>query len=273
MPTEESGIANEVRRLAKVLGAAEALRRITKEIFESLDDPFKGCRRVLCIQPHPDDCEYGAGATLAELADAGVEITYLTLTDGSKGTLDPSMDPRVLAQIRRLEQERAAKVVGVKKLLWLDYLDGELPYSAEVRSKLIEAIRAEKPDVVFAPDPYLLYEAHPDHRVGGLLALEAAMFSPLPLFSRGSQPHEVRAVVLYYTARPNLLKPVDRTFERKLQALKMHESQFSSSWNLFELYLRVVAAAYGAQAGSEYAEAFRVLPTSLLHATALSELV
>ncbi|MEM0318335.1 MAG: PIG-L deacetylase family protein, partial [Candidatus Nezhaarchaeales archaeon] len=142
MPTEESGIANEVRRLAKVLGAAEALRRITKEIFESLDDPFKGCRRVLCIQPHPDDCEYGAGATLAELADAGIEITYLTLTDGSKGTLDPSMDPRVLAQIRRLEQERAAQVVGVKKLLWLDYLDGELPYSAEVRSKLIEAIRA-----------------------------------------------------------------------------------------------------------------------------------
>lgn len=242
-------------------------------MFESLEDPFKECKKVLCVQPHPDDCEYGAGATLAELADLGVEVVYLTLTDGGKGTADPGVKPDALARIRKAEQERAARVIGVKKLLWLDYPDGELPYSHEARNKLIEAIRAEKPEVVLAPDPYLLYEAHPDHRVGGLLTLEAVMFAPLPLFSRGSQPHEVRAVVLYYTARPNLLRPVDKTFERKLQALRMHESQFSSSWNLFELYLRVVAAAYGAQAGSEYAEAFRALPASLLHATALSELV
>lgn len=268
-----SDLISEVRELSRKLGAARALAAIAGEIFEVGRDPFEDCRRVLCIQPHPDDCEFGAGATLAELADTGIEVVYLTLTDGGKGTTNPSIEPSVLAELRRSEQERAAQVIGVRKLLWLNYPDGELPYSLEVRSRIIEVIRAEKPDVVLAPDPYLLYEAHPDHRVAGLLALEAVMFSPLPLFSRGSRPHSVRAVVLYYTAKPNFLKPVDKTFERKLQALKMHESQFSSNWGLFELFLRVVAAAYGAQVGAEYAEVFRALPTSLLHATELSELV
>jgi LmbE family N-acetylglucosaminyl deacetylase len=268
-----ANLVEEVRELAARLGAGEALARVARELFEELAEPFKGCRKVLCVQPHPDDCEYGAGATLADLADSGVEITYLTLTDGSKGTLDPSVEPRRLAEVRRREQERAAQVIGVSKLIWLDYPDGELPYSAEVRRRILEVIRGERPDVVMSPDPWLAYEAHPDHRHGGLLTLEAVMFSPLPLFDKGSQPHSVKVVVLYYTARPNYFHPVDRTFERKLEALKAHESQFAATWQTLELYLRVLAAAYGGQAGSTYAEAFRVLPTLLLHASALSELV
>lgn len=269
----QGSLADEVHELAARLGAHEALVRVARELFEELANPFEGCTRVLCVQPHPDDCEYGAGATLADLADRGVEITYLTLTDGSKGTLDPGMEPRRLAEVRRREQEKAAGIIGVKRLVWLDYPDGELPYGAEVRRRILGVIRGVKPDVVMAPDPWLMYEAHPDHRHGGLLTLEAVMFSPLPLFDRGSQPHSVRTVVLYYTAKPNYLHPVDRTFERKLEALKAHESQFAHTWQTFELYVRVLAAAYGGQAGSKYAEAFRVLPALLLHASALSQLV
>jgi len=268
-----ASLVEEVRELAARLGAHEALVRVARELFEELANPFEGCRRVLCVQPHPDDCEYGAGATLADLADEGVEITYLTLTDGSRGTLDPGVEPRQLTEVRRREQERAARIIGVKRLVWLDYPDGELPYSAEVRRRILGVVRGERPDVVIAPDPWLMYEAHPDHRLGGLLTLEAVMFSPLPLFDRGSPPHSVKVVMLYYTARPNYIRPVDRTFERKLEALKAHESQFASTWQTFKLYLEVIAAAYGGQVGSRYAEAFRVIPAVLLHASALSQLV
>ena len=53
--------------------------------------------RVLAIGAHPDDIEFGCGATLAKWSGAGAEVHLLVLTDGSKGTWDPDADPTVLA--------------------------------------------------------------------------------------------------------------------------------------------------------------------------------
>ena len=44
--------------------------------------------RALAIGAHPDDIEFGCGATLAKWAAAGCEINHLVLTDGAKGTWD-----------------------------------------------------------------------------------------------------------------------------------------------------------------------------------------
>ena len=52
------------------------------------------CRRVaLAIGAHPDDVEFGCGATLAKWAAAGCTVHHLVLTDGSKGTWDPTPTP------------------------------------------------------------------------------------------------------------------------------------------------------------------------------------
>ncbi|MGL4299809.1 MAG: PIG-L deacetylase family protein, partial [Candidatus Neomicrothrix subdominans] len=45
---------------------------------------------ALAIGAHPDDVEFGCGATLARWAAAGTRIHHLICTDGSKGTWDPS---------------------------------------------------------------------------------------------------------------------------------------------------------------------------------------
>ena len=47
-------------------------------------------RRLLCVQPHYDDNDIGAGGTIARLADAGAEVHYLTVTDDVVGVLDRS---------------------------------------------------------------------------------------------------------------------------------------------------------------------------------------
>ncbi|HOP69974.1 MAG TPA: PIG-L family deacetylase, partial [Bacillota bacterium] len=60
-------------------------------------------KSLLVVQAHPDDADVGAGATLARLSDAGARITYLTVTDGSIGTEDPSISREELARIRRRE--------------------------------------------------------------------------------------------------------------------------------------------------------------------------
>jgi len=262
-----------VRELVSRLGLVQALRELALEAFPEIRAPFEGARKVLCVQPHPDDCEFGAGGTLADLADRGVEVVYLTMTDGSMGASEPSLEPRKLAETRRREQEEAAKVIGVTRIHWLDYPDTQLPYTPEARSRVIRAIREEKPDVVLAPDPWLMYEAHPDHRVTGLLASEAVMFSPLPLVLRDLPPHLVAAVVYYYTARPNYFHDVSRTFARKIEALSKHRSQFEATWPVTVQQLETLAAAFGAAIGSQMAEAFRVIPHTLLHAVPLSEIV
>lgn len=268
-----SSLEDRVRRRVAEVGLAEALSEVARELYPELGEPFEGAVRVLCVQPHPDDCEFGAGGTLADLADRGVEVVYLTLTDGSAGTTDPSVKPDDLALRRRREQEEAASVIGVKRLHWLDYRDTSLPYTPEARERILKVVREEKPDVVMAPDPWLAYEAHPDHRVAGFLASEAVMFAPLPLVAPTAEPHVVALVAYYYTSRPNYFHDVTRTIERKFEALSRHRSQFESTWPVVVDQLKVLAAAYGAVKGVRYAEALRVVPYLLLHASPLGELV
>ncbi|NUQ13578.1 MAG: PIG-L family deacetylase [Gemmatimonadaceae bacterium] len=69
--------------------------------------------RALVILAHPDDPEFGAGGTVARWVDAGIEVHYVIVTDGSKGSGDPAMTPTRLAAIRVEEQRAAAAVLGV----------------------------------------------------------------------------------------------------------------------------------------------------------------
>ena len=50
------------------------------EVTTNLDVP----RRALVIGAHPDDVEFGCGATFAKWAAAGCAVHHLICTDGSK---------------------------------------------------------------------------------------------------------------------------------------------------------------------------------------------
>ena len=254
---------------AKLLGVSpEEFREVLKEtIGFDVEDPFEGVNKVLCVQPHPDDCELAIGGTLFKLARDGKEITYLTLTDGSAGSRE--IPPEQLKEIRRREQERAAEIIGVKKLLWLDYPDTRLPYSEKVREEILGIIRAERPDLVLAPDPWLAYDVHPDHRNTGLFAGEAAFFSALPSVGAG-EPWEVKLLGFYYTDNPNHVEDIGDVLRLKLKALKAHESQFKQDWSSWEVFVKSVARFYGSLKGFKYGEGLRILPTILFHANPLA---
>ena len=53
-------------------------------VTSELDTP----RIALAVGAHPDDVEFGCGATLAKWAASGCVVHHLVLTDGSKGTWD-----------------------------------------------------------------------------------------------------------------------------------------------------------------------------------------
>src|SRR3954452_25345835 len=82
---------------------------------------------ALAIGAHPDDVEFGCGATLAKWAEAGCTGHHLVLTDGSKGTWDAETDPVALVALRQEEQRAAARALGATgDVVFLGHVDGEL---------------------------------------------------------------------------------------------------------------------------------------------------
>lgn len=241
--------------------------------------PLEEVKSVLCLTPHPDDAEIGAGGTLARLAQKGVTIYLAVVTDGRRGTFDANQPLETVAAIRQQEQEAAARHLGLKEVRWLGYPDGSTLPAEELRAKFIHLIRELKPQALLAPDPWLAYEAHPDHRATGLAAAEAAIFSGLPAFypQAGLAPHQVELVAFYFTAHPNTFIDVTSTWEQKLAAIRLHRSQFpADNWPLVEGYLTLKASELAQQLvapeentpggdAQTLAEGFKVLTPLHLH--------
>ena len=195
---------------------------------------------ALAIGAHPDDVEFGCGATLAKWADAGCVVHHLICTDGSKGTWNPDADIAELAAQRQVEQRRAAGVLAgdcAGTVTFLGHVDGELQSSLEVRGAVARVVREVRPDVVLGHDPWKRYRLHPDHRHAGLLACEGIVAARDPHFfgEHGLAPHRPSALLLWEADEPNHVEDVggqEHTYvTRKLDALEAHASQFESTMN------------------------------------------
>jgi len=228
-------------------------------------------KSLLVVQAHPDDADVGAGATLARLSDAGARITYLTVTDGSIGTEDPSISREELARIRRREGEAAARSLGAAECIWLDFPDGGNLQRQTVCREIVRVIRRVQPNALMVMDPWLPYEAHSDHTITGLAAAEACLYSCFPHYcpehlEEGASLHKVDMVAFYGTSRPNTFVDVTATWPRKMEALKLHASQFPPPvFQLLSFYFSTRARELAQGRGYEMAEAFKVLTPVHLH--------
>lgn len=196
-------------------------------------------RVALAVGAHPDDVEFGCGATLAKWAVGGCTVHHLVLTDGSKGTWDPHADPGVLATRRQAEQRQAAARLSGDRagsVVFLGYLDGELDSSLEARSRVARVIREVRPDVVLGHDPWKRYRLHPDHRHAGLLVCDAVVAARDPHFfpEHGIAHHRPDHLLLWEADEPDHAEEVSATVATKLHALEAHTSQFESTMHAID---------------------------------------
>lgn len=193
--------------------------------------------RALAIGAHPDDIEFGCGATLAKWSAAGCEVSLLVCTDGSKGTWDPHADLAELVVIRQAEQRRAARALGVTgEVVFCDWVDGELESGLRQRSVVASWIRRLAPDLVLGHDPWKRYRLHPDHRHAGWLAVEGVVAARDPHFfvEQGLRSHRPRALLLFEADEPDHVEEVGDHVAAKIAALEAHESQFVSTMGIVE---------------------------------------
>jgi LmbE family N-acetylglucosaminyl deacetylase len=230
--------------------------------------------RILVVAAHPDDVDFGLAGTVATWTDAGLEVVYCIVTDGDAGGHDPAVSRADMAVLRRTEQVAAAKCVGVSDVRFLGYPDGRLEPSLDLRRDLARVIRQVRPDRVACPSPernYLrLPTSHPDHRAAGSAALDAVypdarnQFAFPELADEGLEPWIVPQVWISGGPQPNHFVDITGTFDRKVAALRAHESQTGHMTNLEEMLRGWLSrsAAMGGLADGRLAEAFQVLQVS-----------
>lgn len=231
-------------------------------------------RSVVCVQPHPDDNEVGAAGTLLALAERSCQIIFVTVTDGGSGLPHPSMTREELVEIRRAERLQAGRLLGVAEQLELSFPDAGSYTEDEVARRLLPILRTYRPELVMTVDPWMPYEAHPDHLKTGRAVAQALLFSGnySPQFG-AEEPYTVPQVAFYASTYPNTFIDVTPYWERKLAALLAHKSQFDNAeWPLLAGFLsyqaqQLFVASNAGKAGEQehYAEAFKLLSTRQLH--------
>lgn len=239
--------------------------------WQTLPDLWQA-QRILCIQPHYDDNDLGAGGTLALLHARGAHITYLTVTDDLVGVVDPHLPADEATAQLRSEQRTAGAVLGIDEHVWLDFPDaGPYDYYA-LRRALVACIRRLRPDFLFTCDPWLPYEAHLDHINTGRAVAEASFLQAMPRLAsdpqvdREYQPYTIQGVAFYFSRQPNTTVDISTAWERKHRAAACYQAQFTpEQMDGLQTLLELEERACAKGQPYEFAEAFKVLAPAQLH--------
>ena len=228
--------------------------------------PQEGRGPVLIVAAHPDDPEFGLGATQAKFTAEGREVIIALITSGIEGGEDPTVPDEVLAAQREEEQRRASAVLGVQHIEFLRQPDGRITNCLELRKEIVRLIRRYKPETVFTHDPANFFGEghinHPDHRAVGHATLDAIFpgagnpRSFRELLAEGLEPHKIKEVYLFFTASANVWIDVSGYVEKKAAALAEHKSQIKQPENLMKR-IGEGAARAGEPHGVGAAEGFR----------------
>jgi LmbE family N-acetylglucosaminyl deacetylase len=224
--------------------------------------------KILAIGAHGDDLEMFCGGTLAKYAARGDEVVMCVVTDG-RGR--PLGDPAEIAEIRRLEAQASAAVIGAAAI-WMAIPDGGLWFDEPTRHQFIEVIRQTRPDLIIThpADDY-----HPDHKTTSRLVMDAAQIARTANYPSAYAPHRAMVPIAFMEAErgidfnPTEYVDISAVWEQKITMLEQHRSQMMPAaydpafvtppreQSLFYHYARILSEFRGLAVNVRYAEGFR----------------
>ena len=226
-------------------------------------------KKPMFVGPHPDDIEFGCGALISKLKELNVPVTYVIVTDGAAGSMDPSVTPEMLKETRKKETLNAAKFMNVSNVEFLDLEDGGNFVAEDVIQKLAPVILKYQPDIIFAPDNKLKTECHHDHLVVAEAVRYLMQIVPHP---ESLRRHNVNidgitnfpaniTLALYFTDMPNKKVEIsENNLGEKIQSLLLHTSQMQdASTELLLNYFKLKAMKEGENTSTGLAESYEVL--------------
>lgn len=224
---------------------------------------LENVERALCVAAHPDDEVLFAGATLAQLADRGVETHVLVLGEGIGARFDDNQRPDAAVSRLGSELRRAAEILGAQphQLHFPDNRFDSLDLLDVVRA--LEAIKADvRPGLVLTHHPG---DMNVDHGVTCRAVLTA--FRPLPGEPRVTiatgetlSSSEWNVPEIGSAFNPNWFVDAQAGLDRKVAAMAAYETELRDWPHPRSLDgIRVAARRWGMTVGLEAAEPFRIL--------------
>lgn len=216
-------------------------------------------KKVLVIAPHPDDETLGAGGTIRKFADAGCEVSIVTVAAHM-----PPLYTEEVHQTTVRESKAAQAVLGVKKSVFLDkpaVLLGDIPI-AEFNSLILTQVNEIAPDILLMP----YYDRHIDHRMIFEACLVAARpvgvgkgISLVAAYETISETHW-NAPHIEPNFTPNFCVDITEQIDKKIEAMNCFASQLHPFPGPRSVEaLKALALFRGSQAGYGYAEGFQVI--------------
>jgi bacillithiol biosynthesis deacetylase BshB1 len=212
---------------------------------------------ILVFGAHPDDAEFGMGASLVKFVRSGASVAVCVLTRGEAGTFgSPSQ--------REEEMRAAAEKLG-SELEILSFGDCRISDTYEARVRLAGVVRKFRPRIVFAPyhtnpGDHKDGSAHPDHMATGAIVRSALRYARFAGLKELVQEPWNASHLLYYmvpqSRSPSLLNDVSPFMEEWESIARCHESQTNIREGRILQVLRSLRAGYGVTMGVAYAEAF-----------------
>lgn len=160
---------------------------------------------ILAIGAHPDDIEFGCGGTLLKYIRNGHDVYLLVMTEGHKGGQ---------ARSRLLDQQRSARILKPKEVIWGSYRDTELsPKMNEMIQDIEVVLERIKPSFTFV---HYTEDTHQDHRALAKATISATRYVRNVLFYEGPTSHNFS---------PTVFVDIKDILEEKIKLLMAHRSQ------------------------------------------------
>lgn len=188
--------------------------------------------RVFAIAAHPDDIEFVMSGSMMLLKNAGYELHYMNIANGSCGSVQH--DAEQTARIRRDEARQAAEFLGASFHESLTS-DLEVFYDRPTLLRLSSIIRDVAPSILLIHSPQDYME---DHMNACRLALTAAFSRGMPNFPvEPPRPPIDQDIAVYHAqphgncdglgspVMPDLFVDVSSVIDRKREMLACHKSQ------------------------------------------------
>jgi LmbE family N-acetylglucosaminyl deacetylase len=176
---------------------------------------------VLVVSPHPDDDVFGAGGTMALIADQGRGVFSVCVSDGrGSPRKDRMTTDEEMAFCREKEALASLKVIGAAGGFFLRRQSPDLRKDggAGAREELQGILQMLRPAEVYLPAPY---ERHRTHQLCTALALDA-------LRAVVDWPMEVLGYSLwgcFSGGKRRVVKDIGSVIRRKAEAVLAHASQ------------------------------------------------
>ncbi len=192
---------------------------------------------LVCIFAHPDDEAFGPAGSIAKYAtERDVYIICVTSGNSHDQFTKKKGYAKTLGEIRREELNNSAKILGVKKVTFLEFDDGSLSNNLyhKIADKLESILTEIKPDTVMTFEPHGI-SGHIDHIAVSYITTfvfnKLVFISTLLYYAESNEM--MKLIPSYFIYVPpgykkeefDLTLNIEDFWDKKLAAMQAHKSQ------------------------------------------------